>query len=139
MNEQIDVSILEKGDYLSPEELEKEFGLSRDLADYQLKMVTLIDRIQKTSQTTEKNLFCRCVSGGIQVMTDSQALSYKSNHHELSIKKLYRVSRDTQKIDPGNLSKEEIHRHDTEINKQSRIVQSLRRERRSLKPTPYTK
>jgi hypothetical protein len=79
-------------------------------------------------------MFCKTEKSGIRVLTDSEALEYKSAQHSQGVKKVFRVFDHMKRIDQGMLTRDEIDEHDKQVIRQSRIVQAVKRERRLIGP-----
>jgi hypothetical protein len=133
----IDINSLQKGEVISADELEILFGCERDRKPYRLKTIKLIERIQEESNQAGTPLLCKCDGEDIRILTDTEALSYKAEEHDLTCRRIYRYARHLNRIDSNNLTKKKTVLLEREIINQSRIAQVVKRERRTLGMKPH--
>jgi len=133
----IDIGSLQKGEIISALVLEAIFGCERDRKRYRLKTIKLIERIQEESNRDGMPLLCKCDGDDIRILTDTEAVSYKAEEHDLTCRRIYRYARHLNRIDSNNLTKKKTVLLEKEIINQSRVAQVVKRERRVLGMKPH--
>lgn len=137
----IDVERLNKGDYIQQSEVERLMGVNfeKDHKSFNFALMTLVKFIETTSKKLGSPLLCCSEKGGVRILTDSDALVHRSDRHKRNIRSLIRTAEDVGYIDGENLTNEEKSLHDREMICQSRIVQSVMKERKKLKLEGYVR
>lgn len=128
---------LQKGDRISPDVLEVEFNAKQETPKYRLALMTLINKIQDESDQAGQPLLCKTEKEYLVILTDTEALIYKAEQHDIASYKIYRNARHLNRIDPNNLSKRKEALLEKEVLLQSHVAQAVRRERRILGVRPH--
>jgi len=128
----LDISALKKGDYISPEELERIVCTPRGTNSYAFKVLEVKEFIRKASIDNGEPLLTKQEQYGLRVLTDSEALDYKERQHELRLQGIRRTFIDLTHIDVRNLTTPESQRHTSAVLCQSRVIQAMNRERNKL-------
>lgn len=129
----IDVDELQKGTYLSVDQVEEITGERAGTNEYRLKLLQIKRYIEELSAMRGTPLLLKGEADGLRVMTDIEALRYKGHQHDLGKRMLQRICRQVHYVDPVGLTAAQQVLRDREILRQSRMVQAMLAEDRAYK------
>lgn len=122
----VDVSNLNKGDYIEPEMISKTFEIEMDDPHFRLYQLKLSSYIEIESARQGRALLPKQEGNGIRILTDEEASRYRpivaDNHARALRRELSRMMR----IDISNLSYESKNRLETEVMRNSKRVIALK-------------
>ena len=132
----IDVHHLQKGDYLSPTEIEEITGEMEGTREYQFALMQLRQEIEHGLRCLGRPATIKTEGSGLRVLTDSEAAVYNARHGDLARFKLFRAFRRNQAVDEANLSNPERQAHYRTLEVQGKYVQALKQISRQLSVEP---
>ena len=115
-----------KGDYITPEQLEKELGY----APSGLQLLSVC----KGLDDANNQMTIKCEGDGIRFLTDSEATNYNHNYFGRHLEGMFRRNKKMLSVDQSNLSEPERENHKRKINIQSVMLVGLKDSLRSLLP-----
>jgi hypothetical protein len=117
---------LRKGQYITPEMLEKLFDLERTSPAYQFKLMALEKDIKKLLE--ENGVFASIKSEkyGIRILNDTEASLYNMNKIGRHLKGIEDSHTDLMNVDVNHLTKDEGHIHHQRVALSCRIVDSVK-------------
>jgi rhamnose utilization protein RhaD (predicted bifunctional aldolase and dehydrogenase) len=124
---------LQKGQYISPEELLKILGLEEVNVDYAFKVMKLKDWIMEVREHYESPVVMRHERHGLRIMPDNEASEYCVQRHTSCIKSMDRYFEKHGWVNRAALSTEERSNHDRDHNTMGLMRQGLIREKRRAK------
>lgn len=89
----IDVSTLDKGMFITPEECEDHCGKKRGSREYQFALQSLREYIYRESMRDGRPLSCGIKGDGVMIHTDSEAAEYHRAMNDQAVSALRRSSR----------------------------------------------
>jgi hypothetical protein len=126
-NANIEYDNINKGDTMSQQECEKVLMMTRkdDRDRYDLALMNLARNIEQVLAAKGRPLFVRCESGGLRVMTDTEASNYKDRHFRNSLNRAIVCHAHAQQVDTSVMSQEEKDAHRAKITTQAAFVASI--------------
>lgn len=126
----INIEALKKGDYISPEIIEKVYGIKRIDIKYSMATFKIQQEIMHQSQD---KMLAKVENHGVRVLTDQEANEYAMGMKEKCISR-HETWQDRHKkgVDPKNLNSEEARKRDANIAAHARIIQHAAGELRNL-------
>lgn len=136
----LDVSALVKGQYITPEEVERAMGVTRQDADgYGLALLKLRDQIEDDSEADGRPLHVRQERKGLLVLTDEEAVDYRAKRFADGLRTAGRQMRKATKIDRGELCEESRLKLTNNLARQGAIMQAVRKARSAFGALPSAK
>jgi hypothetical protein len=134
----LDVSALEKGDFIPPELCEKRTKCrDRNHPKYALELLAFRDRIDVDLFKLGRNWTLSCHGHGIKVLTDEEASVENEKAFKAGQRLLGRRMRKNMGVDISRLSEQRAPMHEHELLCQQRIVAAQRKARREVKLLPH--
>jgi len=130
----LDVTKLQKGDYIASDSLEQHIGHEKGTPKYGLGVMGLCNHIQTESVKEGTPLLVRVENYGIRIMKDADALEYKRTRHRRLCSQLDRTHHDLGHIDRRELDANEVRRLEHEEIRQSRVLQAIKTTVETLPP-----
>lgn len=121
----MDIGQLRKGQWVPPHRLEQLFGVDMGTSVYDAKFMLLKNQIEEESLARKKPLLCKRENIGLKVMTDREALTYKSRQQRRTVKRLDRICNELHRIDRSKLNEEDQYVLDSEKIFQAVIVEAI--------------
>jgi len=119
-----------KGDYISPEEIEKELGYKPD----SLQLMTLC----KLAQENHDAITVKSEDGGIRFLTDSQATNYNHGWFIRHLKGLEYRNHRMLAVDQSKLDKDQKSVHQRRLEIQGNVLAAVENTINELvQPEPY--
>jgi hypothetical protein len=133
----LDFTDLSKGDSITPERMEKIFGVPRTHPEYPWKVMSLAKQIEDECEALGR-LFTVCQrDGSLCILDDDDAHSYNRNEHERAVRMMARSLRRQGWVDSSKLKAVSTEDHAHQLDIQARQVAALYSERRQLRlPRP---
>lgn len=128
----MDIGRLRKGQWVPPHRLEQLFGVKMGTTAYDAKFMLLKNQIEEESFARGKPLLCKREDIGLKVMTDREALTYKSRQQRNTVKRLDRICNELHRIDRTKLKEEDQYILDDEKVFQTVIVEAIGRAIRKI-------
>ena len=120
-----------KGDYITPEELEKELGY--------LPTGLQLLAICQSLDDTNNGITIKSEDGGIRFLTDGEATNYNHSYFGRHVGGLMRRNKKMLSVDQGKLSKDEKTRHKRRLEVQAATITGVRDSLRQFLPLkPYS-
>lgn len=123
--EDIKAADLEKGQWISPEVLERVFLITREYTLYSRCLTGLQRRIERESLDLSEPLLCKRQKSGLKIMTDEEALDYKIARFRRGINNLERIHEDMFKIRTKHLKSSSRRILAEEKRVQNRVVEAI--------------
>ena len=122
-----DAADLVPGAELSRDECERLIG-RRYWEDprYGLELVKLASFIDRLIRDDGRLCTIRTVSGGIQILTHSEAARYNADRFESAIDLMRRCKRRLDAVDPAQLDADELRSYDRNRNRQGRTLAAIK-------------
>lgn len=122
----VDVTTLKKGDYLTPDFCETRVRCkNRNHKEYPLQLQSLKEWIERAREYVGAPVVLRCEKGGIRVLDDTTASTYTSHQFDLALRRAGRAHRRSLHVDVGNLSPDNRHRHERNVEIHARQLQAI--------------
>ncbi len=132
----VNIESLQKGDYLSPIEIEEITGEIEGTQEYQFALMQLRQEIESGLRCLGRPVTIKTEGAGLRVLTDAEAAVYNARHGDLARFKLFRAFRRNQAVDEANLSDPERQAHYRTLEIQGKYVQALKQISRQLSVEP---
>ena len=121
---------LSKGDYISPEELEKEFGHKLD----SLELMSICQQVQRHNDSVT----VKSEKGGIRLLTDNEATVYNNVLFFAHLRGLDHRNKRMLAVDQSQLTPEHKDNHGRKLEVQGNILASIENAvKELLPPIPY--
>ena len=111
----LNIAELVKGTVLTIDQLEQLVGWQRDHANYSLGVQKLRDWIEWMAARAGRPVVARMERGSLAVLVDAKATHYCDDQYETAIRKGRRYHRKMQEVDAGNLTPDQLVRHDRRL------------------------
>lgn len=121
----IDVERVEKGLYITPEEVEGIVGIQRTEAAYGLAVMRTIGEITRLLGDKALGLVIRQHDSGIKVLTDAEATAYLAQRQSRNVMDIGRTHVRQQMVDVSQLTSEEQRAHERRLSRSAGYVQAL--------------
>lgn len=139
-----DVSQIEKGDYISPEDLQKVISTSDGspveigTTEYRLGVLRIKNWIETELEIECRDMVLKCEQEGLRVLTDAEAEQYLRRKQALDLRAFERDHRKyTAKIDKTQLDAAQLEQHNSNSIKFGFILGELRRAKKKIALHPY--
>lgn len=130
------ITTLQKGDYLSPTEIEQITGEVEGTTAYQFALMQLRSEIERALRSVGRPATIKAEGMRLRILTDAEAAQYNARHGELARFKLFRAFRRNQAVDEANLSDADRQAHYRTLEVQGKYVQALRKIARTFHVEP---
>lgn len=121
----LDLDRVQKGLYVTPEEIEEIVGVSRTEASYGLAVMRIIEEIKRNLGDRGVGLVIRQHEYGIKVLTDSEATSYLGARQQRNVQDIGRTHVMQQLVDVAMLTEDEQRAHERRLSRSAAYVQAL--------------
>jgi hypothetical protein len=130
------LSNLQKGDYISPYEIEGMSGETEGTRGFQFAVMQLRSEIETALACAGRPATIKTEGGGLRVLTDAEAAVYNDRHGDLARFKLFRAFRRNQAVDEAYLTPPERQAHYRSLEVQGKYVSALKKIARQLHIEP---
>jgi hypothetical protein len=130
------VESLQKGDYLSPTEIEEIIEEVEGTREYQFALMQLRQEIEHGLLCLSRPATIKTEGSGLRVLTDPEAAVYNARHGNLARFKLFRAFRRNQAVDEAKLTDPERQVHYRTLEVQGKYVQALKQISREVAVEP---
>lgn len=128
----LDFDEIQKGDVISPAQLEEITGRKIGTTKYQLAVLQLSSRIAKECADRNKPVSIAVMKGTLCVLTDEQASEYEHQQFKSRFRGAGRAHRRAVAVNVGRLSDVQKKKHERNVFVQAGMLQAARTQRRRL-------
>jgi hypothetical protein len=122
----IKVEALRKGQYITPKRLEKVLNADSESQKYHLRFFELKKRIQKESAENGYPLLVRQEHNGLRIMTDVEALQYKTALNRRTTHRLSGIHNELHRVSRKSLPRKEQKLLRVEKSFQADVLEAIR-------------
>ena len=128
----IDVDKLNKGDYISPEQIEKIYGIQQKNREFPQKVLELREFIRFESRQKDRPLHTKIEKDGVRILDDQEDVDYTEKKYSHGRRKMMSALADEMEIDRTNLDTTTQNKLERNIICQSMELQAMRKARRRI-------
>lgn len=139
-----DISEIKKGDYISPEDLQKIICASKGShveigsSDYRFGLMGIKTWIETELEFECRDMVLKCEQEGLRVLTDEEAEQYLRRRQTLDLRAFERDHvKYIGKIDKSQLSAEQLVQHENHSLKFGYFLSELKRAKKKMALHPY--
>jgi len=130
----IDTEVLEKGDYITPEQIEDILGVSRNDKQYPFKLMYL----QKKIMMDRQDIYAKAEKDGLRILTDAEWTNYEGGLFTNALRAMARSVRRIAAVDVRELTEDERTKHDRRQIVMAQTLQGAHSSRReAMKSLPH--
>ena len=111
----LETTQLLKGEYLSPEQCESQFGIKRDRPEYGIKLLALCKRLEANNWQSGYHCTMVCDGGGVRCLTDAEASKYNDAAFKNHMAGMLRRHEHAMHVDTSALDEEQARAHDRRL------------------------
>ena len=137
----IDTSVLDKGTYIPPGDVEAAYGRKRSHKHYGLSVLRLRKYIRDRLAERGLHVVTKAENDGIRILEDSASVAYTNSMFRRGLRAAMRAHDDGMRIDQAKLNSAERDSLDRNMDRQGRILQAVHKasgKMRRLKVSPTT-
>jgi hypothetical protein len=111
----VDATALSKGDLISPEQIERCYGITRDDSRYPFRQMELAKYVEKEKRLAGDPVVVKSEGLGVRILTDAEAVEYTNRRYEAHIAGLgYELARGLS-VDVKNLDGPQKAQHERNL------------------------
>lgn len=121
----IDVNRMQKGEFITADEVERIVLMPRTDAAYSLKVMQLITEISRMLGQRGRGMVIVQRDCGIRVLTDPEATQYLAKRQGRNVSDIVRTHCRQQLVDVSQLSDDQQAKHERDVGRSAAYVQAL--------------
>ncbi len=130
-----DIELLEKGDFIPPEEIETLTGKARGTDAYRLALMGVTDQVRRGLRDIGRTFTVCSRKEGIAILTDEEAVVYGAQKFARGLRSMGAAHRDMLGVDRSQLTEDSRRAHDRHVEVQGKVVGAARKAHRlALRP-----
>lgn len=128
----LDYDALSKGDVIAPETIEAAVNCKRLHPQYALRLLSFKEHLERELMTRGQAITLKCEDQSIRLLTDEEASEYNAKATDAYFRRAAKAHVRNLSVDVGNLTTERRQQHERTLVVNSRMLQAMKRERRTM-------